>query len=108
MERLRNRVTKTAQSIRVLRTTISGTTLLLIALSVGCTSSAKHLAPPSEELRTYEISSNLDGFYYAYCAKTSIFGNCKKFKEILVKFDDKDAMKRLRDKGFILRVRRNL
>lgn len=77
-------------------------------MSAGCASFARHLPPPEESLRGYEISKELDKFIYTYCAEETIFGNCKRMEMIEIKFSDKVAMKRLKDKGFVLKVRDSL
>ncbi len=60
------------------------------------------------EDRAYEISLNLDGFYWSACTKETIFGNCKKRVEERIKCSDKVKMKEFKDKGFTLNKRRSL
>tara|TARA_Y100001963_G_scaffold17759_1_gene21911 strand:- start:10283 stop:10483 length:201 start_codon:yes stop_codon:yes gene_type:complete len=66
------------------------------------------LPPPQEDFRGYEISKDLDKFIYTYCSEETIFGNCKKLTIIEIPFNNKEALKRLKEKGFILSKRKKL
>lgn len=105
MNRCQNQVTQKERTTQTgAFATFATIAFLMIALA-GCTTLAGSIYPPVERVRTYEIAANLEGFYYAYCKDKTIFGNCKEMGEIFVRFDDKERIKELRDKGFVLSVR---
>lgn len=79
-----------------------GIIILSTVLSVGCTSSAKHVQPLRVEDRAYEISLKNDGFYWSACIKKSIFGNCKKRMEDKIKCSDTARLKEFKAMGFKL------
>ena len=70
------------------------------------------ITPPSFELREYRISESLDSFEYQWrvqgnCTKKIIF--CFQYETLIqkevIKFYEKDKIKRFLDAGFILKRR---
>jgi len=84
---------------------------VLMILNPSCASSQSRLSKPLE-LRTLRIDPALDGFVYCgrVCDKT-VIGICfSGWKQVCdhYKFSDKESIKLLESKGFVLKIRKML
>lgn len=77
--------------------------LSLIGLNFSCSLLAI-TSPPKLEQRTLWLSEEIPGFFYHYCVKESIFGNCKEYKTDYYDLTDVELRKKLKNMGFVLKV----
>ena len=84
---------------------------LLLFIVMSCASAS--VPPPAFEMRTYRTAEDLSGFEYQWrkwgrCTKPLLLW-CREREELtekeVIPFEDKVAIKRLLDAGFVLRVR---
>lgn len=85
--------------------------ILILGVIVACSSLPADPIPVLEN-RTLKISDKVPGFEYQWleCEKKSLFGGCKKWiaKVELYDLTDPEVREKLRDMGFVAKVREKL
>lgn len=87
------------------------TIMSLILLSSSCAASLKR-SPLKLEFRTLEISATKPALVWQYCTKVSFWNRskCRKGAWRVIEYDltNPETRKKLKDMGFVLKVRRKL